>query len=1277
MIFEVTPDHVERLGDADLRTLVGYLAEQEVTQHGHSAVGVTYGGHQNASDGGIDVRVQLLTVDIEGFVPRAETGFQVKAEDMARAAILKEMRPGGKLRASIADLAAKSGAYIIVSSKGSVADTSLAARRKAMTEAIADLEDGDKLYVDFYDRRRLATWVNQNPGLIPWVRSRVGLSLSGWQPFADWSSSPGPATEDYFGDDHLRLRGAKLSNDEGLSIEAGINVLRGILRQPLGAIRLVGLSGVGKTRFVQALFDQRIGEEALSPHVAIYTDLADEPDPIPLELLAHAQNLNQACVLIIDNCGIELHRKLVARMKVSSAPVSLVTIEYDISDDTPENTDIFKLEPASSEIIEKIVERRYPNLSQAEARAIANFAEGNFRIALALAATAEYGQSLASLNDNELFKRLFRQRNENNPALLRFAAVSSLVYSFDGETLEGDDAELAVLADLAGQPVSEAYSHAAELHRRQLIQKRAKWRAVLPHALAHRLAKQALQDIPDDTILSALTHGPVRLLKSFSRRIGCLHDAPEAQKIAAQWLAEDGWLSEVENFNELGQTLFDNIAPVDPEATLQCIEKAVERGPALFEKSDLNRNTFIHLLRALAYEPRHFDRALKIMIGFTGEGEPSNNSGEAINVFKSMFMITLSGTHAPATQRAAFLLHLAQSDSKRDVKLVLAGLDAMLEVSHFSSSYGFEFGARKRDFGFHPGSYDEVRDWFGTVFDLCQRLAALPHLRVEVRRMVASQLRFLVAKTGMIDGLVGLVDAFVQDRGWPEGWAGVLGAIRSVNKEKAQDDIATLELLAERLRPQSLADRITCYVTPQAWSSLDLAELDFDEEHDYTAAENEIGRICKAIGAEIAADLDLLEKHASQLAEAKSYRVSTVVSTIGEHVQDIDKAWQIIRETPPTNEGDDPYVIQAMFVNGLARQNRAAAEAILDAALQDEAQHKNLIPMQVGVTLNAAGIERIVAATKLPTVPTNALARLQYNVDWKALPAADFCRIVRAIIDRENGFEIAFGILEVFAHRDKSDKEPIDPTIREVAIELLSILPFDEKRRDNGHGIARVISTFLQPDDIAVARELCSKLLEAFATYAIYAGSYNDVVKALAAKFPTIVLDILLERAANAQDRGYLFLTSRIGKVNHAATIDPDTMFDWAEEKPASRYEALAYVVPIWEKVDGTAVEVTDFDEHSGALRWTETAKRLINSAPDPIVILDTLFKRFRPSGWSGSLATILESRLPLLEIMAGSDDPRLVDWARSAIPNYKKNIESQREWEARDSRERDERFEW
>lgn len=380
MIFEVKPDHIESLSDKDLRALVGLLAEQEVVRAGYSTAGVTYGGHQNAKDGGIDVRVDLGSEAINGYVAQPQTGYQVKADDMPKASILKEMRPEGALRPAIRELGESGGAYIIVSSKGSVADRALTERKNAMASAIADTPSASALHVDFYDRQRIATWVNQHPGLVTWVRSRIGLPLTGWRPYGDWSSSPEQVSAQYLTDEHIRIVGVRLKDSDGLNATAGIEKIREILSAPSGSIRLVGLSGVGKTRLVQALFDKSIGNNALDPQIAVYADLSDSPDPVPLELIEHLQHLGRRCILIVDNCGIELHRKLCARMRSTPGAVSLITVEYDISDDEPENTDTYKLEPASSEIIEKLIERHYPQLSQPEVRTITAFSEGNSRV---------------------------------------------------------------------------------------------------------------------------------------------------------------------------------------------------------------------------------------------------------------------------------------------------------------------------------------------------------------------------------------------------------------------------------------------------------------------------------------------------------------------------------------------------------------------------------------------------------------------------------------------------------------------------------------------------------------------------------------------------------------------------------------------------------------------------------------------------------------------------------------------------------------------------------
>jgi hypothetical protein len=188
-MFEITGDDIALLRDDDLRTLVGRLCEEEVRKLGFATSVVTWGGDQDASDGGLDVRVELpKRAKIAGFIPRAVTGLQVKKSDMSGTKIVNEMRPAPKrrviakgrraktkrqrrnsLRPVIAELAAKGGAYIIVSAKGSTTDSALRSRRTAMRSALGRREQ--KLLVEFYDRGRLATWLRRHPGLIPWVRS--------------------------------------------------------------------------------------------------------------------------------------------------------------------------------------------------------------------------------------------------------------------------------------------------------------------------------------------------------------------------------------------------------------------------------------------------------------------------------------------------------------------------------------------------------------------------------------------------------------------------------------------------------------------------------------------------------------------------------------------------------------------------------------------------------------------------------------------------------------------------------------------------------------------------------------------------------------------------------------------------------------------------------------------------------------------------------------------------------------------------------------------------
>ena len=754
-MFEITGDDIAALSDTDLRTLVGRLCEAELRRHNLFTAAVTWGGDQNAKDGGLDVRVSLpAAAAIEGFIPRVNTGFQVKKPDMARAAILDEMRPkpSAALRSVIAELAKASGAYIIVSATGSTSDLALANRKAAMTEAVADCPDASKILLDFYDRTRLATWVRDHAGLIPWVRSRIGRAIKGWRSYGSWSYRPEGVDPTYLVDAGVRIRTGNWNDGNGISATDGINKIRNIVRTPGNVVRLVGLSGVGKTRLAEALFEPSVGTNALDPTLAIYTDVADDPDPQPGLLASDLIASRSRAILVVDNCPPAIHRQLSEIVRSSGTTVNIITIEYDIREDQPEGTEVFTLDTLSPELIENLIEKRASHLSQIDRKTIAESSGGNARVALVLAGTVEKNETIAGLNDAELFKRLFEQRNNPDASLQSIAQACSLVYSFDGEALDGDEAELPFLGLLAGKSSNEVFAALAHLRARHLIQARGAWRAILPHAIANRPAALALQRIPQKMLLSIIVEqAPVRLLRSFSRRLGYLDGSPEARSIVELWLAEGGLLAEPQNLNELGRAMLENVGSTAPGAILSRFEKAFLNA----DDETLRKSVFVvRLLRLIAYDAKYFSRCVTLLVLFARVSLDERSSESAINAIEPLFYIQWSGTHAPLSLRLGVIDGLLKSTDAHVQMLGITALTGAVKTDHFSPAHNHEFGMRSRNYGYFPLDGNAVGEWFSTVLDFAESYAKLDGpIGDGVRSTIGREFRGALDKCSSYGGL--------------------------------------------------------------------------------------------------------------------------------------------------------------------------------------------------------------------------------------------------------------------------------------------------------------------------------------------------------------------------------------------------------------------------------------------------------------------------------------------------------------------------------------------
>ncbi|MGW5840000.1 hypothetical protein ACWFZ6_18505 [Methylorubrum extorquens] len=1263
-MFDVSPDEIALLNDVDLRELVGRLCEAEIASLGLSTSAVTWGGNQTAADGGLDVRVALPEGTlIAGYIPRYSTGFQVKTPDMARAAILAEMRPNGTIRPVIEELAEESGAYIIVSSHGSTADTALRNRRNALREALTGVVTAAQLHVDFFDRTRLATWVRQHPGLITWVKEKVGRALVGWRPYGSWAGAAEGVEAEYLLDDKLRLRLGTQRDAHTQPVADAIDELRDELAQPRKVIRLVGLSGVGKTRLVQALFDARISSRPLPPSLAVYTNLSDDPDPQPAGLISDLIANRTRAILIVDNCPPDLHRRLSDLCAASNSTVSVLTVEYDVRDDQPEGTQVVSLDTSSPDLIEKLIQRRFSHLSEVDARTIAEASGGNARIAIALAGTVQRSETVSGLSDDELFQRLFRQRHEPNDALLLAAQACSLVYSFQGEALAGDEAELSRLAVLADQAPRELYRHVGELLRRDLVQRRGVWRAVLPHAIANRLAARALEDTPYDLIDQQLvTGGTDRLARSFSRRLAFLHEHPHAVAIVDRWLASGGLLGDVTALDGLRREMFENVAPVLPETTLKALERAGGSDPQV---AAIVLSEYRWLLCSLAYDPPLFERSATLLAMAATHSSDEREAKEASDAFTSLFTIYLSGTHATIEQRLGLIEQLLRSGEPRQRSLGLAALDEFLEATHFSSSHRFEFGARSRDYGYQPRSDDDISRWYDSALALIERLAFTEKvLKPELGNLLAQNFRGLWTSAHMFDGLERLCRRFAADEFWREGWATCRQTMYFDKDQLSSDNFFRLSALEAELKPCNLLERVRAIVLGDRSGGLDLEDIDFDG--DVTSQFERLEAIATELGVAVAADEVVFADLLPDLLRGGN-RTWAFGRGLAGAAENRRAVWSELVEglgkLPP--EQRNVQVLKG-YLAELWEQDRELAHNLLDSAL-DQPTLIVCIPVLHSVQLDARSVERLKRALNTNQVPVEMYRNLAFGRITDQLAGCDLRDLLRLISKQPEGFDVALEILYMRVYSDRSTQRQHEPELLEIGRELLQRLQYRRGNQRNDHNLAGVVQACLiGPDAANLAAEIAGRLKRAVAAYETHATDNDDLLKALLTVQPTATLDSLFDGdAADCQAGVRVFDHIHDHRPNPADAIPCEELIAWCNQNHETRYPLAASFVTFARRT-----------EESGPQVWSEQAKALLAHAPNPSSVLVVFVRRFRPRSGSGSLAARMEANARLLDSLEAEISASLMSIVVEAKTQLAHGIAREREWETQRDRTRDETFE-
>ena len=1277
-IFTITIQDIQSLNDEQSRELTARLCRAELSSHGISEAAVSWGGDQRAKDGGVDVCIDIdPNCGINGYVKSDRSAYQVKAENFGKAKIPHEMAPKGVLRPAIVELGKDKGAYIIVSTRDSLSASSLSDRVEAMNACLSKHGLSGQVTVDFYDCRKIADWVEHHPAIANWVRDAIGKPLVGWKPYSPWAYKESDLEAGYLLDDRVKVF---IPNaDEGSSVLAAIDSLRSDLRKNV-SVRMVGLSGVGKTRLVQALFDKRIVTEspALDAENVLYADLSDNPTPQPNAMVEALVSEGADCVVVIDNCGQDVHRRLTETVKLPGSKVRLITVEYDIRDDLPEGTKCYRLEGSSDEVIKQLLKRHYGFLSNNDLDTIAEFSDGNARVAYALASSTETTGELAQLHDSELFKRLFVQKHEENDELLRCAEAASLLYSFDGEDISFSS-EIGILASFAEISVLKFSRNIAELQRRGLVQQRGKWRAVLPHAISNRLAVRAIEALPKDLLIKFLVEtASDRVARSFSRRLSYLHESMAVREIIYDWLKPGGRYGDLLTLNEIERKIFSNIAPVHQEAALQALQRA-STNQDFVSTENFDRGLFARIARSLAYEPVLFNLAVEVLVRFAAVEPQGYNRDSTFELLKSLFFSHLSGTEALSAQRAKIVHDLIFSNDQRKEQLGFSLLAAALKTSYFSSSYGFDFGARKRGYGWWPRTYEDIRSWYVPFIEMATQIGKSNSENGQQARLILGEsLRglWVGARLSNEMSFAGTELSTVMD-GWPEGWLGTRKALQHDKDKVTVESLEALGKLEQLLKPCDLKSRIAAKVLARGAFADDFDGDDADDiSTRISRAEHEAEDLGRAAASEEELLSELLSKLICQGTNSKVYNFGIGV---GLEIPNATSLIEKIRDLISTEKRGFNLTFLRGFFAGWQKAKPQEVSAFLDYALDDEVWGKWFPELQLLVEIDGVGYTRVMKSLQLGKAPIIQYQGLAYGRAAGRLTVDQISTLINKILSKDEGGLVALEVLSMVVFSAKERGIDFCQQLADVCISYLQRFDWSELQGDHDHNDYK-IDLILQftlafPNLERQVQAVLQKLVEFERSKSrMYSHGIGKVLAPFFQFYPKQTLDSLYLADEDGRFETTLRMISRLDldrKETAVSKVPIDIFLEWCEISPEDRYVFAAETCCLFENASSN-----DTESNAGGLVLSEAAIRVFAGARDKQAVLNILLGRFYPSGCTGSLAHILRGRMPLLAKLNPTGDEKLDAEIARAEAIFRPYIAAEEEREERRERQQTGSFE-
>ena len=1285
MIFDISPSQIECLDSKQLVELLKRLLHAEAQRAGISLRGISVPLQITVSDGGEDARISWTGgLALTDYLPSRFTVFQSKATDPGPAGWKKEVWTKNsqkkgvarKLNEAVLNAISERGSYVGFTSS-SVVGTKYDRRIDGIKDGIRETgaDPNQLIAIDIYDANKIASWSSRHPAVAVWLNElQSGFGLKSFRTTESWGKKSeissiqcvddkaerySLADKDVYGQQEREAPGKNV-----LTYQQARERIADHLAEAQNCVRILGPSGVGKTRFVYEVFRDKttLAKSSLSTAV-IYADFRD----FDHQLFQITQSLSESgssALMIIDECPREAAEKICDHVAIEGGKLRVLTIGNDDHPIDKINCLSISVSPADDALVEGIIRQRFPKAEDSDVSFIKNLSGGYPRIAVL--ATDNYWEKSPILKSVEdVVERILVGCNINQCDQVRAIECLALFNRIGADEELSGQLDL-VAENLARQTGDEMYEHLAEAAKHHIVDRRNRFFIAQPLPIAVFLGTRRLDLLRVSTIMHFIEMAPENLLLSFLRQWRHFDVSKTAVAVAERLLARDGKFGSLEALNtEFGSQCLDALVHVSPDAVLDTINRVfISLSVDELKEVKNGRRHLVWALEKLAFRKRSFPIAARLLMRLAAaENEIYGNN--ATGLFKGYFQLHLCGTEADPFVRFAVLDEGLVSGDSRIISVCIESLVSTLNRGHFSRSGGSE----------QIGSRPPLKDWqpklWGEVFDFHQNgLQKLNDLRYKheqfadrCEKIIASHIRILLCEN-LFSDVERIVLNIANEKGiWLEAIEGVGDWLYFDRKGASKEFSTKVRGLYDHLMPSDLIQRARLYT--KFWTS-DIRNPDLnygenegaDNDYEYSS------RKAREVAEKIAEDAELVHCAIQVMAAEELHNAFPFAHELAMRVDDPVNAFiKSVHVFEKSVERKGIQFIRGMLTGIDERDNNLAGECI-QIALNSEVLKNQMVNIYTAVKISDERLKEIVKNLQLGTMAAADCVFLSYGRGLENLCAESVLFLLNELVNNHEaeGSWTALEIVSMYQHsRTELDKQLAEWIKQQITSPKL--LGNVRKATRDGYLFEQLISLVQKhygiDDDFAVElskqiTRLCQ--VENYDVFSALNDPARKIIKKLVKVKPTCLWAVVsrffeiatsleahwLENLVGPSDLGF------DGGHNSEGTLFgvPDSdCIDWAKSDPSIRAPFLCIFYPILE------------NNEAGDCKWHPSIERLTIEFGGVKEFHQSLARRFHPRSWSGSIIPHLEVYLAPLESWFHHSVPEMALWARNMVRSLEKQI--------------------